>query len=129
MTAPVYDAGALIGAERGHRNFMVLHVRALETGLVPIVPATVLAQVWGGESRQAMLVRTLQACDIEDFDEERALAVGRLRISCGHSDIVDVSVVEAAIRHGGPIITSDPKDIAAVIGSLPARLRPRVERI
>jgi predicted nucleic acid-binding protein len=126
---PIYDAGALIAAERGTRRFALRHRGWLELGVSPIVPVIVLAQIWTGEARHVFLHRALQTCEIETFDEERARAVGRLRALCGHSDIVDVSVVEAAIRHGGPIITSDPGDIATVVNSVPNRFRPRVERI
>jgi hypothetical protein len=110
----VYDSGALIAGERQDRRFAVLHARSLARNLVPVVPATVLAQVWGGGPRQAVLVRVLRGCEIEPLTPERAQAVGQLRVASGHPDIVDVSVVECAKRRHSSVITSDPRDIRTV---------------
>lgn len=111
----VYDAGALIAAERGSRRFAELHEATLEYNELPLVPAGVLAQVWAGGSRQALLARVLKGCQVEPLNESLARIIGRLRAASGLSDVIDISVVEAAIRKRYTIVTSDPKDIATVI--------------
>jgi predicted nucleic acid-binding protein len=111
----IYDAGALIAAERGSREFAELHEVTLECNELPLVPAGVFAQVWAGGPRQALLARVLKGCQIEPLDAARARIIGRLRVKSGLSDVIDISVVEAAIRKRYTIVTSDSKDIAAVI--------------
>jgi hypothetical protein len=46
----VYDAGALIGAERNSVDLLALHDAALRAGVLPMVPAAVLGQVWRGNA-------------------------------------------------------------------------------
>ena len=48
LTNLVYDTGALIAAERGERRMWALHAEALHRGVLPSVPAGVLAQAWRG---------------------------------------------------------------------------------
>jgi predicted nucleic acid-binding protein len=96
-----------------------LHVGLVEEEVVPVVPAPVLAQAWRGGPRQAILARFLRTCQIEPLSEEQARAVGALAGKCSHDDIVDVAVVEGAIRRGDGVVTSDVADIrkvAAVAG-------------
>jgi predicted nucleic acid-binding protein len=115
---PVYDAGALIAAERGDRRFARLHQLALQRGIQPVVPAAVLAQVWTNGSRQAQLARVLKGCEVESLDDEGARSVGRLRAAAGVTDLVDVSVVETAVRRQRAVVTSDPDDIARIAGAI-----------
>jgi predicted nucleic acid-binding protein len=124
----VYDAGALIAAERSSRDFAQLHRKAVAEGTSPVVPAAVLAQVWTGSPRQALLVRLLRSCVIDDFDAAQARIIGRLRALSGTTDVVDVSVVETALRRGLTIVTSDPDDMTRIIGALDMG-RPHIERI
>ena len=46
MNAIVYDAGALIAAEKNNRVFVAQHETLLAARVRPLVPAGVLAQVW-----------------------------------------------------------------------------------
>jgi len=48
MAGITYDTGVLIAAERGDRRVWALRRRSLERGMVPTVPAGVLAQSWWG---------------------------------------------------------------------------------
>ena len=43
-----YDSGALIAADRGERRMWARHRALLLRGMVPTVPAPVLAQSWRG---------------------------------------------------------------------------------
>ncbi len=75
-----------------------MHAGYLAEEVVPAVPAPVLAEAWRGGSRQASLSRLLRMCDTEPMNEELARNVGVLAGKSGHDDIVDVSVVEGAVR-------------------------------
>jgi hypothetical protein len=108
-----YDTGALVAAERDDRLVWSLHRAALNRGLPPVVPAAVLAEGWRG-GPQATLSRFLKGCGIEDFSKALARATGALAARSGHDDVVDVSVVEGAIRRRHAIVTSDVTHIRTV---------------
>ena len=105
-----YDAGMLVALDRGDRVSLARHTALLRAGQLPTVPAGVVAQVWRS-GRQASLARALRACEVETLTDDRARAVGRLAATTGHSDVVDLSVVEGALRRGHRVATSDPHDM------------------
>lgn len=122
MNGVTYDTGALIAAERGSRDLWALHRRALQRGILPTVPAVVLAQAWRG-GRQAQLARLLRGCRIASFGDRDARAAGVALAASRTDDIVDAGVVVGADVRGDAIVTSDPRDLAAVataIGAAPA---------
>jgi hypothetical protein len=90
-----------------------LHRAALRRKLPPTVPAGVLAEVWRG-GPQANLSRLLKGCDIEDLTQAQARAVGTFAARAGHNDIVEVSVVEGAIRRNHAVVTSNAGHIHKV---------------
>ena len=106
-----YDTGALLAGERNDRAMWALHKGILAEDVVPVVPATVLAQAWRGGRRQQNLVRLLKACRIDELDDEAARRAGTLLGRAGGADVVDASVVDGAIRRGDGIVTSDRNDI------------------
>ena len=110
MNGVTYDAGALLAADRGSQRMQALHRRALESGLVPVVPAGVLAQAWRG-GPQPMLSRLLAGCRVEALDEPRARSVGAACALSKTSDVVDASVAVGAAARGDLVVTSDPDDI------------------
>ena len=111
----VYDAGALIAADRGDRRFWAdLRVR-LEQGVLPGVPAAVIAQV-SRSARQVPLRRLLRGCDTLVLDEQGAHRAGALLAAAGTSDVVDGSVVAAALDRRAVIVTSDRRDIERLLG-------------
>ena len=63
-----------------------------------------------GGSRQASLARFLAQCTTDPLIEDQAKAVGALAASAGHDDIVDVTVVEGAIRR---LRITSPQDLLA----------------
>lgn len=117
MKGVTYDTGALVAAERNDRRMWALHAGFLEEEVVPTVPAPVLAQAWRGGARQASLSRLLALCVVEPMSEEQARAVGRLASRVRHGDIVDLAVVEGALRRQDGIVTSDPKDILRIVAA------------
>ncbi len=108
-----YDTGALVAAERDDRLVWSLHRAALARGLPPTVPAGVLAEGWRG-GPQATLPRFLKGCQVEDLSEASARAVGALAARAQHDDIIDVSVVEGAVRRRHAVVTSNPAHIRKV---------------
>jgi hypothetical protein len=122
MAGVTYDTGALLAAERGDRRMWALHTAFLINDVVPTVPAPVLAQAWRGGGRQASLARALAACVVEALTAGQARAVGEIVGRAEHGDVVDVAVVEGAVRRGDVIVTSDPDDLADVLDAIGARL-------
>jgi hypothetical protein len=116
VTAVVYDAGALLAADRSSRKIWLQHRVWTDEGVVPSVPAPALAQV-SRSPRQAQLRRLLRGCDVIALDEDEAHAVGRLLAVSGTSDITDAAVVVAARDRGATILTSDRKDIAKLLAA------------
>ena len=123
MGGITYDTGALVAAERNNRQMWALHAGYLAEEVIPAVPAPVLAEAWRGGSRQASLSRLLRMCDTEPMSEELARHVGVLAGKSGHDDIVDVSVVEGAVRRGDAVVTSNMTRIRMVADATGVRLR------
>jgi len=118
-----YDTGALIAGERKDRRMWALHEGYLAEEVIPVVPAPVVAEAWRGGSRQASLARLLAGCDVESMSEEQARRVGELVGRSNLPDIVDVTVVEGAIRRGGdPVVTSNETHIRRVAEAAGRRL-------
>lgn len=114
MTSVVYDAGALVAAERSDRNFWARHRVLLELGAAPVVPAPVVAQVSHGP-RQVQLRRLLRGCEVVPLGEADAHTVGALLAASGTSDVVDATVVVVALPRRASILTSDRHDISHLV--------------
>jgi len=123
MGGVTYDTGALVAAERNSRQIWALHAGYLAEEVIPTVPAAVLAEAWRGGSRQASLSRLLRMCDTEPMSEELARNVGVLAGKSGHEDVVEVSVVEGAVRRGDAVVTSNMTHIRKVADAAGVRLR------
>jgi len=107
-----YDAGVLIGFDRGDAVVVGLHRRYVERGMVPVVPAGVLAQVWRDAARQVRLGLLLRGCRVEALDEAQARRIGALAKVSGQRDVVDLSVAEGALRRSDVVLTSDVSDLS-----------------
>jgi hypothetical protein len=64
-------------------------------------------------------------CDVEPMSEELARQVGVVAGTSGHGDIVDVAVVEGAMRRGDAVVTSNVTHIRKVAEAVRAELRVR----
>lgn len=113
----VYDAGALIAAERGERAMLALHTRMLQRRFLPVVPAPILAQVWRG-GPQVSLSRVLSGCRIEEgFTEEDSRRIGAWLARSDTTDVIDAHLVRVAGRAPGSVVyTSDVEDLRRVAG-------------
>lgn len=129
MAGVTYDTGALIAAERNDRRMWALHAAFLAEEVIPVVPAPVLAEAWRGGPRQASLARLMAMCAIEEMTEQQAHAVGILAGKSGHDDIVDVTVVEGAVRRRDAIATSNRGHIELVLGVLPRKVKVLIEDV
>jgi predicted nucleic acid-binding protein len=108
--ATIYDAGVLIAADKNDRAMWAEHRVRLSAGIIPLVPANVVAQV-SRSHRQAQMRRFLRGCEVVSFDEHAAHRAGALLARAGTADVVDASVVDLAIVTQGEILTADPDDI------------------
>lgn len=115
----VYDAGALVAADRSERGLWADHRARLELGIVPVTTAPVVAQL-SRSGRQAQLRRFLRGCDVEPFRSEDAHEVGALAGKAGANDVVDVHVVVVAHRRRFGVVTSDAGDLRPIAEALGA---------
>ena len=114
MSAFVYDAAVLVAADRNDRQSWADHKARLEIGLVPFVPAPVVAQV-SRSPKQAQLRRFLRGCMVVPLVESDAHAAGRLLAATKTADVVDAAVVTVALQNHAIILTSDPDDIERLV--------------
>ena len=114
MSAVVYDAGVLVAADKNERRAWAEHKVRLELGIVPFVPAPVVAQV-SRSPQQAQLRRFLTGCVIAPLGETEAHEAGRLLGIAKTSDVVDAVVVTTAVRQKATILTGDPDDIGRLV--------------
>lgn len=103
---------------------LLLHEQLLAAGIVPLVPAVVLAQAWRG-GPQPLLSRFLRGLRIVDDREADARAAGRACALSRTSDVVDALVVVLALRLGAVVLTSDPDDLTHLAASLDAAVTVR----
>jgi hypothetical protein len=113
-----YDTGALIAADRAERRMWARHRALLALREVPTVPAPVVAQAWRGGGRQALLARLLTGCDVEALDDSQARSIGSLAARAASIDIVDVCVVEGALRRHDLVVSSDEDDLQAIASAV-----------
>jgi hypothetical protein len=112
----VFDAGALIGLERGSEMMIALAEYADKCGDGAVIPASVLGQVWRGGPKAARLAKLLETVGVDTLDESRAREIGVRLGACDRRDVVDAHAVCCAIELEAVIVTSDPGDMEALIG-------------
>ena len=114
----IFDAGALVALEKGDQKIRALLALAVRHDARIVIPAGVVAQVWRDGARQARLARFLASpsVTIDVLDSQSARACGILCGKSKTSDVVEASLLVSAARHGGVIVTSDPKDLRRLAG-------------
>ena len=119
----VYDTGALIAAEANDRRIWALHARAIQRGVLPVVPAGCVVEAWRGD-RQPNLARLLDGCEVEALSLEPAKSAGAMRRTLPETvGPVDGTVAEAALRRGGAVVTSDRSDIELLASAARRRIQ------
>lgn len=116
MAGLTLDAGALIAYERGGEHIREILAVGYARGLVPMIPAIALAEVWRGDARDARVARLLKACSVEPVDERVARAAGKLRRATSGAGTIDACIAVGVRRRGDAIATSDPDDMQALLG-------------
>jgi predicted nucleic acid-binding protein len=114
MSSVVYDAAVLVATDRNERRAWAEHKARLELGVVPLVPAPVVAQV-SRSPQQAQLRRFLAGCVVVPLGEAEAHEAGRLLGMTKTTDVVDAVVVTTALRQKATILTSDLDDIERIV--------------
>ena len=114
MNAVVYDAAVLVSADRNERRAWAEHKVRLELGVIPVVPAPVVAQV-SRSPQQARLRRFLKGCEVVPLGETEAHEAGRLLGMAKTVDVIDAVVVTTALRRKATILTSDADDIGQLV--------------
>jgi hypothetical protein len=122
VTAVVYDAGALIAAERNDRRMWAEHRVRLEHDIVALVPTVVVAQV-SRSPRQVQLRRLLRGCDIVVLNEATAHDAGALLGASATRDVIDAVVVTEADSRSADVVTGDRADITHLLNVLGSRVR------
>jgi hypothetical protein len=112
----VLDAGALLAYENGDRTVRAFLERASRTGVDVRTTTGAVAQVWRGGVRQVRLIRLLQGVLEVELTRQRARQAGVLLGAAGTTDVIDASVVDAALD-GDEILTTDPDDIVTIARS------------
>ncbi len=114
MTPVVYDAGVLVAADRNARGVWADHRVRLELGIVPVVPAPVIAQV-SRSPAQVQLRRLLRGCEVVSLTEQKAHAAGQLLGHAGFGDVVDAVVAQTAAELRADVVTGDRAGIRRLI--------------
>lgn len=120
MKPVVYDAGVLIAADRSNRRVWAEHRVRLEAGVLPMVPAAVVAQV-SRSPKQAQMRRLLRGCEVIALVEAAAHAAGALLGKTRTRDVVDASVAELAIRKQADIVSDDADDTRRLLAAANAK--------
>ena len=118
MSGLTLDTGALLALERGNAYVRDLLASTLLDGRNLRLPAGVLAQAWREPVRQARLAQLLKqpGVIVVPLDAAAARATGMLCAASGTSDVVDASVALCALAHGDHVVTTDPVDLARLVG-------------
>lgn len=105
----------MIGLERGSEIMTVIAEQADELGETLVVPASALAQVWRGGPRSARLARLVAGCDVDVMNRRRAKEIGTRLGERGGDDVTDGHVASCAVERHAIVVTSDRRDIEALI--------------
>ncbi|MDX2149129.1 MAG: PIN domain-containing protein [Bryobacteraceae bacterium] len=122
MIGVVYDTAVLVAADGNERRAWAEHKVRLELGILPFVPAPVVAQA-SRSPRQVQLRRFLRGCTVVPFGEQEAHEAGRLMARAKTADVVDAAVAATAIREQATVLTGDTTDIERLLAASGAAIR------
>jgi hypothetical protein len=112
----ICDAGAFVALERNDRAMWRRLKAEVRAARPPVSHGGVVAQVWRGGSRQALLARALAGVDVASLDEDLGRSAGVLLGRARTRDAVDAAVVALAVDDDR-IVTSDPRDIQTLVAA------------
>ncbi|MGH7293679.1 MAG: twitching motility protein PilT [Polyangiaceae bacterium] len=109
MSRVTLDTGALIALERRRpRMWKVLH-RARTLGVLPVVPADVVAEWWRG--RRDVREHILASVVVEPLTDALARLAGECLAVVTGATTIDAIVMASAARHGDAVYTSEVGDL------------------
>ena len=118
MSSITLDTGALIALERRHqRMWKVLH-RAQAIGVVPVVPADVVAEWWRG--RTDVREHILNSVVVEPLTTGLAKLAGESMAAVRGASSVDAIVMASAAQRGDAVYTSDVGDLERLRAFFPS---------
>jgi hypothetical protein len=121
VSALILDAGALVAVDRNDRAMIARLRIAHQQGMELRSNAMVVAQVWRDrQGRQVSLAQLLRAVDVRAIDHQDGREAGALLAAAGTTDPIDATVVLLAAP-GDRIVTSDPDDLARLVGAAATR--------
>jgi len=111
----VLDSGGVTFLTQQNKRAIAHMVLLRSTESPPVVPSAVLTECLTGDpGRDAATYRLLKTCEIVDLLPERlARRAARLRTRARRGSAIDAIVVVTA-EPGGTVLTSDPRDLAAL---------------
>jgi hypothetical protein len=112
----ICDSGAFVALERNDRAMWRRLKAELQVARPPVSHGGVVAQVWRGGGRQALLARALAGVDIDSLDDDLGRRAGVLLGRARTRDAVDAAVVALAVDDDR-IVTSDPGDIQKLVAA------------
>lgn len=118
MRTVTLDTGALIALERRHQRIWKVMHRAQALGIVPIVPADVVAEWWRG--RTDIREHILGSVAIEPLSENLARLAGEALAVVRGATSVDAIVMASAAQRGDAVYTSDIGDLERLRSFFPA---------
>jgi predicted nucleic acid-binding protein len=105
-----FDTGMLIALERRKARATEAFRAIVRRGLLPVVPAVVLAEWWRG--RSDIREEILAAVVVEDMPSLLCKAAGEALAATKAASLADAVVMaSAALRGGGVVYTSDVDDL------------------
>ena len=118
MSTITLDTGALIALERRRqRIWKVLH-RAHAIGVLPVVPADVVAEWWRG--RSDLREHILESVVVESLTESLARLAGESMAHVKGATSVDAIVMASAAQRGDAVYTSDTGDLERLRAFFPS---------
>jgi hypothetical protein len=112
------DTGALIALERRRLRMWKVTHRARSLGVVPVVPADVVAEWWRGRSdiREHILASVV----VEALTERLARVAGECIARVAGATTVDAIVMASAAQRGDAVYTSDVGDLERLRALFPS---------
>ena len=112
----ILDSGAVIALSRGESRARAVLTLALELGLDVRIPVAVLEETLRGNPRDAPVHRIRNTVDVFPTEETAARLAGALLGRTGGTNTVDALVTAEAIITSADVLTSDARDLRALLG-------------
>lgn len=113
----ILDAGVLISIDRREARAGEVILWTDQEDVALHTSEAVVAQVWRGGARQALLARFLRLVECHPLDDGRE--IGQLLRASGTSDVVDAHLGLLSQSLDDDILTGDVDDLSRVVAALP----------